>query len=51
MLLINRREGDWKKPEPLPLKADIITVIKGVVIYTVFLFLHPYLSGVPLLNG
>ncbi len=45
MILINKR-GDWLKPEALPLKAEISVVIKGVIIYLVFLFAHPYLFGV-----
>ncbi len=45
MVLINKRE-DWLKPEALPLKAEIAVVIKGVIIYLVFLFAHPYLFGV-----
>jgi uncharacterized membrane protein len=51
MLMINKRDGEWVKPEPLPGKADIITLVKGLVLFSVFFFLHPWLSGVPLLNG
>ena len=45
MILINKRDA-WVKPEALPLKADISVVIKGGVIFLVFLFAHPYLFGV-----
>jgi len=49
MILINRREGEWKKPDPVPVKNDVITVIGGCVLYTVLLFAHPYLSGIKLI--
>ena len=46
MLLINRREGAWSRPDPVPLKAEIRPVVIGLVIFVVFLFAHPYLFGV-----
>ncbi len=50
MILINRREGVWQKPESLPVKKDIITVIAGCVLYTVLLFAHSYITGMSLMN-
>lgn len=46
ILAINRREGVWVRPEPVPFKADLLTAAKGVVVYAVIVFLHPYLFGV-----
>ncbi len=49
MIMINRREGAWVKPEPLPLKKDVITVFAGCVMYIVLFLLHPYYTGVSLI--
>ena len=46
MALINRRDGAAEPPEPRPWSAEAKPVVIGVVIYAVFLFLHPYLFGV-----
>lgn len=48
MICINQREGAWKKPELLPARNDIITVVGGCILYTVLLFAHPYITGVSL---
>ena len=49
IILINRREGVWVKPEAVPVKNDIITIIGGCVLYAVLLIAHPYLSGIKLI--
>ncbi len=46
MLLINRREGAWVKPPPVPLAAEIKPLVGGLVGYLVLFFAHPYFSGV-----
>jgi len=46
MLLLNRRDGAWEKPEPLPLSAELKAVIGGVVGFAVLYFAHPYIAGV-----
>lgn len=46
MVLLNRRDGAYEPPAPRPLAAEIKPVVIGVVIYTVFILLHPYLFGV-----
>lgn len=46
MLLINRRDGAWQKPEPVTLVKDAITVGIGAVVYVIVLLLHPLLFGV-----
>ena len=49
IIVINRREGVWQKPEPVPVKSDVITVIAGVAVYAVFIFAHPYITGMKLI--
>lgn len=46
MMLINRRDGAPALPEPRPWSAEAKPVIIGVVMYVIFVFLHPYLFGV-----
>lgn len=46
MLLINRRDGAWQKPEPVTLVKDAITVGIGTVVYVIVFLLHPLLFGV-----
>ena len=46
MPLINRREGAWKKPEPVPITAEIRPILIGLVIFVAFFLAHPYLFGV-----
>ena len=46
MILLNRRDGAWLKPDPAPRKNDIILIIAGLVAYLVFAFAHQWLFGV-----
>ena len=46
MVTINRRDGAWEKPDPLPLAAEIRPIVAGIVGFVVLYFAHPYLSGV-----
>ena len=46
IILVSNREGDWVKPGPASVKSELLMVIKGVVIFAIFLFAHPYLFGV-----
>ena len=46
VMALNRRDGAWVKPEPTPLKNDIILVVVGVVIYGIVAFGHAWLFGV-----
>jgi len=48
MLFVNQRDGAWVKPEPLPVKGDIMTGIIGVIVFAGLIYAHPYLSGVKL---
>lgn len=46
ILLINRRDGAWQKPEPVAVKYDIVTVAIGAVAFAVLSYLHEPLFGV-----
>jgi uncharacterized membrane protein len=49
ILLINRREGAWLKPEIPSWGQEIRGLAISLVILVVLVFAHPYLSGVPLI--
>jgi uncharacterized membrane protein len=46
IVIINRRDQAWTPPAPRPLSAEIKPVVIGVVLYAVFILIHPYLFGV-----
>ena len=48
---LNRRDGVWEKPEPLPLVAGVKPLVAGVIAYAVLVYAHPYLAGVPIYPG
>jgi uncharacterized membrane protein len=48
---INRRDGAWQKPEPLPLAAEIKPIVAGVIGYVVLVLVHPYIAGAPAFGG
>ncbi len=50
MVMINRRTGPWIKPDPLPMKNDVITVLIGIVLFSVLLLVHQYIAGVRLVT-
>ena len=49
MIMISRREGEWKKPDSVLVKNDVVTVISGSVLFAILLMAHPYLSGIKLI--
>ena len=49
ILIINKREGEWQKPAPSPIKSDIIKLIIAIVLYVGIVFAHPYIAGVPVM--
>lgn len=51
MATINRRDGEWQRPQPTRLIGDLTPVLGGVVGYGVLLFAHPYLTGVSAMPG
>lgn len=46
MLLINRRDGEWLKPERAMMKNEAIGATISVIVFLVLLALHPYFAGV-----
>ena len=46
MLLLNRRDGAWEKPESLPLSAEVKPLVGMVVAFVLLFFAHPYIAGV-----
>lgn len=46
MLAINRRDGAWQKPEPLPMSAELKPVLGAILVYAALFFAHPYFAGV-----
>jgi uncharacterized membrane protein len=46
MVFINRREGDWVKPEPEGWGKEIRVAIISLAIFVAIVFAHPWLAGV-----
>lgn len=46
ILFINRRDGAWLKPDPLPMTAEVKLVAITIVAFAVLFLTHPWLSGV-----
>lgn len=51
MLLINRRDGAWRRPAAVPAFKDIMTIAATVLLFGLALFLHPFLFGASALPG
>lgn len=49
LLLINRRDGSWQKPASAGIAYDIRALVIGLVLFVVFLFAHPWITGIALL--
>jgi uncharacterized membrane protein len=50
MILINRRDGEWQRPEQVSVSKDVALVAFGVLVYLVFLYTHHLMfSGTPLM--
>jgi len=45
MVLLNRRDGAPVKPDPVPMKKDLILVVAGFVVYVVVAASHQWLFG------
>ena len=46
MLLINRREGEWAKPDAPALSNEATGLVISVIVFLALVFLHPYYAGV-----
>jgi uncharacterized membrane protein len=45
IILINRRDGDWVRPETVTPMRDLSLVLFGVLVYAVVLFTHDVIFG------
>jgi len=48
MIFLNRRDGEWQKPSPLPWFQDIKIVLISLVIYVGLMSGHGYFTGISL---
>ena len=46
ILLINRRDGAWVRPEAPPLATDAVTAVVAVLVLGALVWAHPWLAGV-----
>ena len=46
IVALNRRDGPWIRPDPVPRRMDAVPVGIGVVAYAILLWAHPWLFGV-----
>ena len=46
IVLINRRDGQWVKPEAPPLSQDIKILVIAIVVYAAVAWAHPWLAGI-----
>jgi uncharacterized membrane protein len=46
ILLGNKRDGAYEKPEALPFKAEVKGFLITLVVFVVIILLHPYFAGV-----
>jgi len=44
--LINRRQGEWVKPERAEMRSEVIGIAISVVVFLVLIALHPNFAGV-----
>lgn len=48
IVLINRRDGDWIRPDAPPLGQDIKVLVIAVLVYAAVAWAHPWFTGVAL---
>ena len=48
IIATNKRDGERVKPEAVAARNDILTLFGGTVVFAIFLFAHPYITGVAL---
>ncbi len=49
IFFLNRRDGQWQKPDPTPLSKDIIVAIISLVVYGGLIYGHGYFTGIALI--
>ncbi|MGB5326546.1 MAG: NnrU family protein [Pseudomonadales bacterium] len=45
MLVINRRDGEWHKPQPPAIAQELKPLLASIAVFFALFFAHPYLSG------
>lgn len=51
IIVINKRDGAYVTPGPVPMKKDIIKLLIAIVIYAGMVFAHPYITGMPVMGS
>lgn len=46
IVVINRRDGEWQKPEAPALGTDLATAVVAAVVVAVVIAIHPWIAGV-----
>ena len=46
MIFINKRDGAWEKPDPVPFVEDLITAAIAAVVFAALVYFHASLFGV-----
>jgi len=46
IVLLNKRDGKWIKPESASIRRDFFALFIGAAVFAVFLYLHPFIFGV-----
>ncbi len=49
IIIINKREGAYATPGPAPVMKDVIKIIAALVLYTVVVYFHEYIAGMPVM--
>jgi uncharacterized membrane protein len=49
MIVIDRREGTWVRPQPVGVKRSAVPFVIGAIAWFVLFFVHPWIAGVSLL--
>ena len=45
IVLCNKRDGQWQKPEKTAVKQDVITIVVGIVLFSVIAYFHGWMFG------
>lgn len=48
VIVINRRDGAWRKPAPVGMTKTVLSALVGSVLTAALMFAHPWISGMPL---
>ena len=49
ILLLNRRDGPWKKPGKVSHGKDLVVLVVSAAGYAALVLIHPYLFGMPIM--